>query len=92
MSSDNNNQYPYSPQMMVPSQGDEISLAELFSSVWEGKWLIAAVTAITVLFGGAYGFTQPQKAEISLKLNEINDVDFLAYQNLNSVKDSSGLA
>lgn len=40
-----------------PRDEDEIDLAELFGTLWEGRWLIA-LTALAVLFVGAvYAFT-----------------------------------
>ncbi|OZA96891.1 MAG: tyrosine protein kinase [Polaromonas sp. 39-63-203] len=38
------------------SDGDEINLLELFDVVLDSRWLIAAVTALALVLGGAYAF------------------------------------
>ncbi len=39
---------------MTAINDDEIDLFELFQTLWEGKWLISAVTAIAILAGGGF--------------------------------------
>ena len=39
---------------MTAINDDEIDLFELFQILWEGKWLISAVTAIAILAGGGF--------------------------------------
>ena len=36
----------------TPSYDDEIDLFQLFETIWDGKWLIAAITALSVVFAG----------------------------------------
>lgn len=45
-----------SPPQSLPDEDDEINLLELFDVVLDNRWLIAAVTACTVVLGGAYAF------------------------------------
>ena len=50
-----------SPQIAAPDtaalqDGDEINLLELLDVVLDGRWLIAAVTAVALLVGGANAF------------------------------------
>lgn len=44
------------PQLPLPDDGDEINLLELLDVVLDSRWLIAAVTALALLVGGAYAF------------------------------------
>ena len=46
------------PQQRVPddSDGDEINLLELLDVVLDSRWLIAAVTVLALVVGGAYAF------------------------------------
>ena len=45
---------------MTSMNDDEIDFFELFQTLWEGKWLISAVTVIAILAGGWFlGFKEP---------------------------------
>jgi tyrosine-protein kinase Etk/Wzc len=48
------------PPLQLPlsdeGDGDEINLLDLLDVVLDSRWLIAAVTALTLLLGGAYAF------------------------------------
>jgi succinoglycan biosynthesis transport protein ExoP len=35
---------------------DEISLREIIETVWDGRWIIASITAVAVLLSGIYSF------------------------------------
>lgn len=82
MSENNHNLEPESIER------DEISLTEIFKSIWEGKWLIAAVSAFCLVLGSLYAYTQPTTVRLSLDLNILNDEDFLAYESYNHVSSN----
>lgn len=64
-----NAQYPYQvqPQGYYPADvDDEIDLKELFSVIWQGKWLIIILTALFTISGVFYALSQANtyKAEV----------------------------
>jgi LPS O-antigen subunit length determinant protein (WzzB/FepE family) len=78
---------PASISNHIPSHyDDEISLSELLISIWEGKKLIALITAFALLIGLVYAFITPNRGEISLRLDPLTDAQFLAYSPLNAIK------
>lgn len=91
-----------SPQV-APS--DEIDLRELFSAIWQGKWLIIAVTGLITVASVFYALTLPDvyKSEVTLAPAEDNNLKVpgqlgglaaLAGVNLGGISggDKSGLA
>ena len=40
---------------------DEIDLFELFETIWQGKWLIIAITMLGIILAGAYAFTAKEQ-------------------------------
>jgi LPS O-antigen subunit length determinant protein (WzzB/FepE family) len=46
---------------------DEIDLVALAFSLWEGKWMIAAVTVLGIAIGGLFGFIQPITASLEIR-------------------------
>jgi chain length determinant protein (polysaccharide antigen chain regulator) len=55
-----------------PAADDEINLADLVRSIWDGRWLIAGVAAITTVLGADYAFVAPNKYETTLELQKLN--------------------
>ncbi|KIO36118.1 Wzz/FepE/Etk N-terminal domain-containing protein [Shewanella sp. cp20] len=55
-------------QTQVNQVNDEIDLGELFSVIWQGKWLIIAVTAVFALGSVLFALMQPNvyKSEVVL--------------------------
>ncbi|MGL4186138.1 MAG: Wzz/FepE/Etk N-terminal domain-containing protein, partial [Thiotrichaceae bacterium] len=50
----------YQPDARFPQvHDDEIDLRELFAVIWQGKWLIAAITAIFAIAAVAFAILQP---------------------------------
>ncbi len=87
MNNEQNNLQNHNPYYIpVQNPNDEISIAEIFSAIWEGKWLIIIVTAISVLVGGLYIYLTPNKFTFSQEIKPISDSEFLAYSELNSIK------
>jgi LPS O-antigen subunit length determinant protein (WzzB/FepE family) len=64
---------------------DEINLADLVRSIWDGRWLIAGVAAITTVLGAGYAFVAPNKYETTLELQAISLDDANAYAELNAL-------
>jgi uncharacterized protein involved in exopolysaccharide biosynthesis len=50
---------PYATQPMGSAQDDEIDLRELFSVIWQGKWLIIAITTVFAIGSVIFAITQP---------------------------------
>ncbi|WP_351089108.1 Wzz/FepE/Etk N-terminal domain-containing protein [Shewanella sp. S1-49-MNA-CIBAN-0167] len=48
-----------SSQPMTNAQDDEIDLRELFSVIWQGKWLIIAITAVFAIGSVIFAINQP---------------------------------
>ena len=52
---------------------DEIDLRELLATLWEGKWLILAVTLVFAVVGAAYALSKPNIYQASVLLAPAND-------------------
>jgi uncharacterized protein involved in exopolysaccharide biosynthesis len=50
---------PYATQPMGSAQDDEIDLRELLSVIWQGKWLIIAITAVFAIGSVIFAINQP---------------------------------
>ena len=53
------NKYTQDQQFAPSSQDDEIDLRELFSVIWQGKWLIIAITAVFAIGSVIFALSQP---------------------------------
>lgn len=53
------NQIQYQPYPPSSVSDDEIDLRELFSAIWNGKWIIIAVTTIFAIASVIYALKQP---------------------------------
>lgn len=49
-------QTPISPASQPPAEDDVIDLGALFSAMWRGKWIIGAITMVSIIAGGYYAF------------------------------------
>gem|GEM_PF-497322 len=78
---------------MYPGTEDEINLADLARSIWDGRWLIAGVAAITTVLGAGYAFIAPNKYETTLEIQQLTKDELGAYEALNSLakKESNKL-
>lgn len=65
---------------------DEINLAELAHTLWDGKWLIAAITAVCVVFAGAFALLAPKSYSGSLELRPLLQSQSQRYNELNQLK------
>jgi uncharacterized protein involved in exopolysaccharide biosynthesis len=50
---------PYADQPMGSAQDDETDLRELFAVIWQGKWLIIAITAVFAIGSVIFAINQP---------------------------------
>ena len=73
------------PALNAPAD-DEINLADLVRSIWDGRWLIAGVAAITTVLGAGYAFVAPNKYETTLELQKLTQDELGAYEVLNALK------
>jgi len=66
-------------------QNDEIDLAELVRTVWDGRWLIALVTSLAIVAGGLFAFLAPQTLSGRLELRPITIGQTTQYDGLNAL-------
>jgi len=64
------------------SYSDEIDLADLVRSLWNGKWLVIGVTFVTVVLAVAYLKLTPKTYTGSLEIEEISHPQFEEYRDL----------
>ncbi|AEG10741.1 Wzz/FepE/Etk N-terminal domain-containing protein [Shewanella baltica] len=55
----NPNTYKTDAQFPQTTSGDEIDLRELFAVIWQGKWLILAITAVFTIGAVIFAIQQP---------------------------------
>jgi uncharacterized protein involved in exopolysaccharide biosynthesis len=53
------NKYTQDQQFSQTTSDDEIDLRELFSVIWQGKWLIIAITAVFAIGAVIFALSQP---------------------------------
>ncbi len=65
------------PSIQADGVEDEIDLAALVGTLYEGRWLIAALTALALLLGGVYAFTATPifKADALVQVEESGGAD-----------------
>ena len=69
-----------------PHYDDEIDLVELAQTVWDGKWKIVAVVALSVLSVLGYQTIQPQpNFEASTEIKPITSVEAERYRQSNAI-------
>lgn len=61
---------------------DEIDLFELFYSIWQGKWLIIAITIITTLIAAAYAFTAEEQWTSRAQIRVAEQPQLQSYLNI----------
>jgi LPS O-antigen subunit length determinant protein (WzzB/FepE family) len=67
------------------SYDDEIDLFQLFETIWEGKWLIVAITAVATLMGGLFAFTRPAEFVSTTDIRPITTAQFSEYSASNAL-------
>jgi len=60
-----------------PMYDDEIDLFELFETLWDGKWLISAFVAISVLLGGGFSVAERRCIRVKVDLFSENNPSLL---------------
>ena len=63
---------------------DEIDLADLVRSLWDGKWLVIGVTFLTTLLAVAYLMLVPKTYTGSLHITPLSQADLEIYQEFNA--------
>lgn len=72
---------------LKPSYDDEIDLAELFLTVWEGKWKIAMFVAVSVMSVFGFQILQPPPDFIATtEVKPITSADADSYAALNAIE------
>ena len=82
---------PHTPPYTQQIEDDTIDLYELWITLWNKKWLVIAVTAISALGSVVYALLQPfvYKAEALLLPPKANDIQSLSVQGV--LKTSSNI-
>jgi uncharacterized protein involved in exopolysaccharide biosynthesis len=62
-------QYAMYPQPVPAAADDEIDLKQLFLTIWQGKWLIIALTTLLTVAGIGFALTQPNVYQAEAKLS-----------------------
>ena len=68
---------------------DEIDLIELIENIWDGKWLIGAITGIFALLSVFIVLNLPPSFEGSIDIVALNKTQMAAYAPLNDLPDIS---
>ena len=63
---------------------NEIDLIELIEFLWDGKWLIAAITACFSVLSVGIALLLPASFEGSLRITALTKQQMAAYQTLNN--------
>lgn len=72
-------------------ENDEIDLRELFLNIWDGRWLIVAITAVMIVLGGGYAKLNPSfNGNFSFRPLATFEED--EYKELNAIEKSPGLS
>lgn len=74
--------YVVSPDAMHPESDDQIDLLELWDTLWQGKWLIASITAIVAALSLAYALlaTEWYRADVLLTPADVKSTQALSDQ------------
>ena len=64
---------------------DEIDLFQLFETIWDGKWLIVAITAVATLLGGLFAFTRPAEFVSTTDIRPITTTQISEYSANNAL-------
>ena len=74
---------------MQDATSDEIDLIELIEIIWDGKWLITAITAAFAILSVGVVFQIPPSFEGSLRIAPLSSQEMAPYQALNNTPDIS---
>ena len=69
----------------TPPYDDEIDLFQLFETIWDGKWLIVAITAVATLLGGLFAFTRPSEFTSTTDIRPITTAQISEYSANNAL-------
>ena len=69
----------------TPPYDDEIDLFQLFETIWEGKWLIVAITAVATLIGGVFAFTRPAEFVSTTDIRPVTTAQIAEYSASNAL-------
>ena len=68
----------------TPPYDDEIDLFQLFETIWDGKWMVVAITAVATLLGGLFAFTRPSEFVSTTDIRPITTAQMSEYSANNS--------
>lgn len=67
------------------SQDDEIDLLELFETIWDGKWLLALITACSILIASGYIFLSTNSFTATTEIKPITRIEVDRYWGSNAL-------
>ena len=65
---------------------DEINPTDIIRSIWDGKWIISGITAVTSIIAVIYLINTPQIYEGALEIFPISSIEVSKYEELNNSK------
>ena len=74
---------------MQDTANDEIDFIELIETLWDAKWLIAAITACFSVLSVAFASLLPTSFEGKLRISALTKQQMAAYQTLNNTRGIS---
>ena len=74
---------------MQDATSDEIDLIEIIQRLWDGKWLITAITAVFAILSVGYVFQIPPSFEGSLRITQLSSQEMTPYRALNNTPNIS---
>ena len=71
----------------TPLAVDEIDLIELLQNLWDGKWVIAGVSAAALAIGGTYVALTPNSFDASITIRPLDAATIEQFRMLNNAAD-----
>ena len=68
-----------------PPYDDEIDLFQLLETIWDGKWLIVAITAVATLLGALFALTRPAEFVSTTDIRPITTAQISEYSASNAL-------
>ena len=65
---------------------DETSLSDVIWAIWDGKWIVSSITAVTSIIVVTYLIITPQTYRGTLQFFPISSVEVSKYEELNSLE------
>ena len=70
----------------IPPYDDEIDLLQLFETIWDGKWLIVAITVVATMLGGLFALTRPAEFVSTTHIRPVTTAQMSEYSASNALE------